>query len=79
MARKYTYECDGCGHAVTNGNGEIPQTWADITVQASRFTNWRSGGSAVQESKSLLCSHCQVRMAEQINPKTWPRGKVEAA
>lgn len=73
MARSYTFICDGCDGKTERNTPERPRYWADVTIVASGFTNWRGGGDADVTRLVLLCQSCQIALADRIDPKAWPR------
>lgn len=77
MARKFIYICDGCDLEITTGSDRNPSGWADVRIGLEGLSNWLSGGNSSPVFHVILCAHCQLIVAEQANPKAWPRTKKE--
>lgn len=73
MSRRFIFICDGCDKRVETASQSRPQGWADLSINASGYTNWYSGGSPQQEVETLLCGSCQLVIRERIDPRGWPR------
>lgn len=73
MARKFMFICDGCDSELTRTQVDLPSNWADATVIVDGLTNWITGGGRRIDQTFLLCSQCQIILAERANPGKWVR------
>ena len=75
--RKFIFVCDGCDHSITTTDAKLPGYWAEVSINVTGYTNWRSGGSKEQNVDRLLCSDCQIALRERCDPTRWERAATE--
>ena len=70
MAIRVELSCDGCGHTVFIEPGS-----SSMEIRKECMVSLNGAG----DEKYDLCTRCQDRLAEAVNPKKWPRAAKAAA
>jgi len=79
MATTLLWTCDGCGEKVDmTPSSSKGSDWKRVTVALSGFKGYPVGDHANGSHDYELCPNCQRHLADQANPRMWPRVKAEA-
>jgi hypothetical protein len=72
MARKYVYECDGCGDLRTEELENFPQGWGDVSIHLHGLTS-PYNPDAIKSQEALLCGWCQQRLIKAMDVQGWSK------
>lgn len=74
MARKFQFECDGCGVEQASEKDKTPAGWTDVTVKLEGVANvYLRPNEGAFSVAALLCASCINRLVDYANPHEWPR------